>query len=230
MRRGEIALTPAASGPDRGSAGPRGSRSRLSCSAAISSADRCGAGDADGGSRSTGAGGSDSTAGPDARFLFLRRRPRRRSPAANGSRASKDGARHVLHALLLEQLLHALDRVALVVQEAPDELQPLDVFGPVIAPSPRPLQRPDLRKPRLPEAQHVLRQIHRLRRLHGSFERPRGSCPSQLARACPAGRIIVPRPDARASISRSRARKRARAAGPARYSSPSTPDWIRAAR
>src|SRR5271170_5818634 len=73
------------------------------------------------------------------------------------------GVRQTLDPLLLEQLLDALDRVAFIVQEAADEPEPLNVFGAVIPPAAGPFQGPDLRKARLPEAQHMLRQVHRIR-------------------------------------------------------------------
>jgi hypothetical protein len=65
-------------------------------------------------------------------------------------------------ALLLQQALHTADGEALAVEEYADAAQEVHVLGPIIAPAAAALHRPDLREARLPEAQHVLRQIEGL--------------------------------------------------------------------
>jgi hypothetical protein len=67
--------------------------------------------------------------------------------------------------LLLQKALHALDRVAVVVEELTNGAEQHDIGGAVVAAPPGPLQRPDLRKARLPEPQHVLRH----REMFGDF-------------------------------------------------------------
>src|SRR5690606_8689456 len=62
-------------------------------------------------------------------------------------------------AIHLEQLLHALDRISVIVEQMPDALQEIDVLGAVIAPSAAALHRLDLRETSLPETQHMLRQV-----------------------------------------------------------------------
>src|SRR5208283_5039738 len=71
----------------------------------------------------------------------------------------RSAPRHRLNALLLEELLNALDRVAFIVQQASDDPQPLDVVGSIIASAAGPFEGPDLGKTRFPEAQHMLRQV-----------------------------------------------------------------------
>src|SRR6185437_13816158 len=78
---------------------------------------------------------------------------------------ARRGGRQRLNALLLEQLLDALDRVAFLVEQALDQPQPVDVVRAVITPPAGPLERPDLGKAGLPEAQHMLRQVKRVRDL-----------------------------------------------------------------
>ena len=51
-----------------------------------------------------------------------------------------------------DEFLHALDRVALIVEPFLDCAQRLDVFGAIVAPAARALQRLDLRKPRFPKS------------------------------------------------------------------------------
>src|ERR1700675_2500496 len=68
-------------------------------------------------------------------WVLRRRNPRRVSGVRLQGRFPKrqsDG-RQSLNALLLEELLDALDRVAFVVQETLDEPQPLDVVRAIIA-------------------------------------------------------------------------------------------------
>ncbi len=72
-------------------------------------------------------------------------------------------ARQRLSALSLEELLNALDRVAFIVLQTPDEPEPLDVVGSIIASAAGPFEGPELGKARFPETQHMLRQIHRSR-------------------------------------------------------------------
>ena len=76
---------------------------------------------------------------------------------------SAPGADDEARALLLEDALHALDGVALAVEEMADAAQQIDIVGPVVAPAAAALHRLDLREPRLPEAQHMLRQIEVVR-------------------------------------------------------------------
>src|SRR6185437_9785174 len=77
--------------------------------------------------------------------------------------------------------LYALDGVALIVEALPDAAKQHDVVGPVVAPSAGALQRFHLRKPRFPEAQHMLRHFKLLRDLadraegFGGFRRAAGS-------------------------------------------------------
>src|SRR6185437_15261290 len=77
------------------------------------------------------------------------------------------------HALLAQNFLHALDGVAVAVQQRANAAQQIDIVGPVIAPPARALQRTDLRKARLPEAQHVLRHIQFSRDFADGAERLR---------------------------------------------------------
>src|SRR4051812_22855556 len=66
---------------------------------------------------------------------------------------------HEFDALLLQDALHAADRVALAVEQMPDAAQEVDVFRPVIAPAAAALHRLDLAEAALPKPKHVLRQI-----------------------------------------------------------------------
>src|ERR1700733_250486 len=93
-------------------------------------------------------------------WLLHRRNPRRVSGVRLQRRFTErqSDARQSLNALLFEELLDALDRVAFVVQETLDEPQTLDVVRAIIAPAAGPLERPDLGKTGLPEAQDMLRQ------------------------------------------------------------------------
>ena len=60
---------------------------------------------------------------------------------------------------VLQQLLHAADRVSVLIQPLPDPAQQPDVFGSVIAPAAAAFHGPELRKLRLPETQHMRRKI-----------------------------------------------------------------------
>src|SRR5262249_23454340 len=60
-------------------------------------------------------------------------------------------------------LLHASDRIALRLQQAPDAAQQLKVRRPVVAASAAPLHRLKLGKLRLPKTQHVLLDAQFLR-------------------------------------------------------------------
>src|ERR1043166_3642756 len=82
-------------------------------------------------------------------------RPRRRAPALPREAP----------ALLAQQLLHALDGVAVGIKQPVDAAQQIDILGPVVAPATGPLQRTHLREFCLPEAQHVLRHVE----LRGHF-------------------------------------------------------------
>jgi len=60
------------------------------------------------------------------------------------------------------QPLHALDRVAVRIEQLADPGEKFHVLRPVVAPAAATLQRPDLRKLALPEAQDVLRNVELL--------------------------------------------------------------------
>lgn len=61
--------------------------------------------------------------------------------------------------LLLQDPLHALDRVALAVEEMANAAQKVDIVRTIIAPAAAAFQRADLSKSGFPETQDVLRQI-----------------------------------------------------------------------
>lgn len=63
----------------------------------------------------------------------------------------------VFGALLLEDALDALDGETLVVEKVADTLEQLNVIGAIIAPTTATLEWLDLREPRFPETQHMLR-------------------------------------------------------------------------
>ena len=63
----------------------------------------------------------------------------------------------LIDALLAQDLLNALDRVAVGVQQRANAPQQLHVLRAIVAPAAAPLHRPDLRKPAFPEPQDVLR-------------------------------------------------------------------------
>ena len=96
-----------------------------------------------------------------------RRRSRPRLPSGRPAverrqridRAAIADAGDMAGALILEDLLDALDGETLVVEQMADAFEQQHVFGAVVAPAAAALQRPDGGKPRLPEAQHVLRQV-----------------------------------------------------------------------
>ena len=69
------------------------------------------------------------------------------------------GSGHELVTVVLEQFLHTLDRIAVIVEQVPDALEKFDVVGPIVPAPSAALERFDLRKPGLPEPQDVLRQI-----------------------------------------------------------------------
>ena len=64
-----------------------------------------------------------------------------------------------LVAVIAQQLLHALDGIALVVEHVADAFDQLDILRPVVAPATAAFQRLDLGEAGLPETQHMLRQI-----------------------------------------------------------------------
>jgi hypothetical protein len=82
-------------------------------------------------------------------------------------------------ALLAQDLLHALDRVALGVQQLADAAQQLEILRPVIAPAAAALHRPDLRELDLPEPQDVLGHLEVVGDLADRAERCRSlaHCP-----------------------------------------------------
>src|ERR1700730_7132570 len=61
--------------------------------------------------------------------------------------------------LLLQNTLHALDRISLPIEEMFDRAQNRYIAGTIIASASRALQRLDLRKAGLPESQHMPRQF-----------------------------------------------------------------------
>src|SRR5579871_3412041 len=67
-----------------------------------------------------------------------------------------EGLDPFLQRALAHKALYALDRIALVIQQAADLPQQLDILGPIVPPAAAPLQGPDLGKLGLPEAQHML--------------------------------------------------------------------------
>ncbi len=66
---------------------------------------------------------------------------------------------HLVLALLAEQLLNALDRIALRVQQVMDGFQNIHVLRTVITPTAAALERPYLRKLGFPETEHMLLDI-----------------------------------------------------------------------
>jgi len=60
-------------------------------------------------------------------------------------------------ALLLEDALDALYRETLVIEKVADTLEQLNVIRAIIAPPTATLEWLDLREPRFPETQHMLR-------------------------------------------------------------------------
>src|SRR3978361_1181204 len=64
-----------------------------------------------------------------------------------------------LPAAFPQQPLDALDRLALCIKQIRDSPQQHDIIRSVISPATAPLQRPDLRKLRLPEPQNMLRDM-----------------------------------------------------------------------
>src|SRR5690606_21915461 len=82
-----------------------------------------------------------------------------RHDGVHGGKIAGGDGRYELVAIGLEKLLHALDRVAVIVEQMADAFQEVDVFRPVIAAAASPLHRLNLRKPRLPETQDMLWEI-----------------------------------------------------------------------
>src|SRR5438128_2629524 len=74
-------------------------------------------------------------------------------------------------AVLAQQLLHALDRVALVVEHMPDALDQFDILRPIVTAAATALHRFDLVETRFPEAQHMLRQVKIFRDFADGAER-----------------------------------------------------------
>src|SRR4029453_11427744 len=60
---------------------------------------------------------------------------------------------------LLQEALHALDGVAVFIEQRADAAQEVDVLRPVIPPPAAALERTDLAELAFPEPQHVLRHI-----------------------------------------------------------------------
>src|SRR5262249_12896152 len=64
-----------------------------------------------------------------------------------------------LVAIGLQKLLHALDRIAVIIEQVADALQEIDILGPIVTSAATTLHRLDLRKPRFPEAQDMLWKV-----------------------------------------------------------------------
>src|SRR4051794_32945756 len=94
------------------------------------------------------------------------------SPERDRGRAVGE-ALHRFDAVLLEDPLHAADGVALAVEETADTLEQVDVVGAIIAAAAAALHRLDLGETRLPEPQHVLRNVEFLRYFADGSERIR---------------------------------------------------------
>src|SRR5690606_40970424 len=75
-----------------------------------------------------------------------------------GAITAADGDQKLI-AVLAQKLLHALDRITLIVEHVAYALDKIHVLRPVIATSATALHRLDLRKARFPKAQHMLWQI-----------------------------------------------------------------------
>src|SRR4051794_33697262 len=79
---------------------------------------------------------------------------------------------------ILQQLLHAPDRISVLIEPLPDPTQQPDVLGPVIASAAAAFHGSELRKLRLPETQHMRRKIEFVGNLSdgakrgGAFLRP----------------------------------------------------------
>src|SRR5579875_2151726 len=76
-------------------------------------------------------------------------------------------------ALFAQDALHAANGIAFAVEQMADAAQKLDVVGTIVAATAPALHRLDLTKPRLPETQHMLRQVEFLRRLADGTKRIR---------------------------------------------------------
>ena len=66
---------------------------------------------------------------------------------------------HMTDALLLEDPLDPLDRVAFIIEEMTNAAQQVDVIGAVVTASTAAFHRLDLREARFPKSQHMLRKI-----------------------------------------------------------------------
>src|SRR5258707_3622687 len=66
---------------------------------------------------------------------------------------------------LLQNLLHALDGETIAVEQRADALEQVDILGPVIAASARPLDGAYLRETAFPETQHMLWHV----KFNGNF-------------------------------------------------------------
>src|SRR4029077_1401028 len=89
-------------------------------------------------------------------------------------------------AVFFKNALHAANGVTLAVEQTADAPQKIDIIGAIIAASAAPLHRFDLRKPRLPETQHVLGNIEVFGDLADGSERIRRlvqTLPSSFARS-----------------------------------------------
>src|SRR6516225_2270934 len=70
---------------------------------------------------------------------------------------------HEAHTLLAQQTLDATDGVALAREEMTDAAEKIEVVRAIVAAPPAALHRPDLAEAAFPEAQHMLRNVERLR-------------------------------------------------------------------
>src|SRR5690606_14480810 len=109
----------------------------------------------------------------------------------------RGAARGALQPAFAQQPLHALDRVALRVEQVAHPAQQRNVLRPVVAPSTTALEWLELRELRLPEAQHVLRDVKVVRYLADRPERCRG-LPG--ARGQPGSTCRLPRAEGRLGL------------------------------
>ena len=68
-------------------------------------------------------------------------------------------------ALILQNALHALDRISGTIEQMSDPAHEFDIVRPIIPATATTLHRFDLRKTRLPKPQYMLRQV----KIFGNF-------------------------------------------------------------
>ena len=82
----------------------------------------------------------------------------RRLSSALSATMSRRCARQAATAFL-QEALHALDGVAVFVEQRTDAAQEVDVLRPIVTPAAAALERANLAELAFPEAQHVLRDV-----------------------------------------------------------------------